>query len=307
MRRKIVKHGPSSFIVSLPLKWIRKHNLSKGDEVDVEEMEENVVISTEYKEKCERADLDMNDTKEMTIQKVCALYKRGIDEIRINYDHPEDFKIIQNALYQEAIGYEIISTTHKSCTIRSITKLTKEFDAVLRRVFLVTLSLADEGLKAVQNRNFEDLDNIIFLEKSNNKLTTFCQRYINKYSIESHDRIGPIYFIIELLEKVADEYKYLFEHQCKLGDSKIKYNKKLLASYTEVNRMLRLFYECFYKFDYKKIREIKSIRDKLTDFLEKESTSINGHTDLCLYHHAVGLVEKIFALVDPLLVLTNKK
>ena len=80
MRRKIVKHGPSSFIVSLPLKWIRKHNLSKGDEVDVEEMEENVVISTEYKEKCERADLDMNDTKEMTIQKVCALYKRGIDE-----------------------------------------------------------------------------------------------------------------------------------------------------------------------------------------------------------------------------------
>jgi len=307
MRRKIVKHGPSSFIVSLPLKWVKNHNLSKGDEVDVQEVGNDIIISTEYKERFESAAFSVKNTREMTPQTICALYKRGIDEIRITYDNPEDFKIILHALSQEAIGYEIVATTHNSCTVRSITKLTREFDTVLRRVFLVTLSLADEGMKAIQKRNFDDLDNIIFLEKSNNKLTTFCQRYINKYSIESFDRIGPIYFIIELLEKIADEYKYLFEHQCQLGNKNVKFDKKLLTTYTKINSMLRLFYECFYKFDNSKIREIKKTRDEIVDFLENEYTLIKGHADVCLYHHAVSLVEKIFALVDPLLVLARKK
>ena len=53
----------------------------------------------------------------------------------------------------------------------------------------------------------------MFLEKSNNKLSTFRQRYINIYSVDNYDRIGPIYFIIEQLEKIADELDVRFEDE----------------------------------------------------------------------------------------------
>jgi len=309
IKRKIVKHGPSSFIVSLPLKWVKRHNLSKGDEVDVQEVEEDVVISTTYKEKFERAEINLKDNKEILEEHISALYKRGIDEIKIFYTHPEDFKLITKALSLESMGYEIVETNPHSCTIRCITKLTKEFDAILRRVFLVTLSLADEGLKAINSCNFDALDNIKFLEKSNNKLTTFCRRYLNKYSTDSFDRIGAIYFIVELLEKIADEYKYLYAHGKELCIPKNKINSSMMEYYTKINAMLRTFYECFYKFDNNKIRDMKIIRKELIDGLNDEFQSgrLKSNGDFDLYHHALVLVEKIYSLADPFLVLNHNK
>ena len=35
MKRKVVQHGPSSLIVSLPNEWIKKNKIKKGDNLDV--------------------------------------------------------------------------------------------------------------------------------------------------------------------------------------------------------------------------------------------------------------------------------
>ncbi|MCB9359079.1 phosphate uptake regulator PhoU [Candidatus Woesearchaeota archaeon] len=308
MKRSIVKHGPSSFIVSLPLRWIKEHNLNKGDEVDVEEVGQDVIISASFKETSENAELHIKDTKDMTQQVISALYKRGIDEIRIYYDNQTDFQLILNSISQEALGYEIVETNDKVCIVRNITKLTKEFDTILRRIFLVTLSLADEGIKLLQSRNFDALESIVFLEKSNNKFTTFCRRYLNKYSSDSFDKLGPIYFIVELLEKIADQYKYLFEdmrkHKSnKNGKNNNKNYKKMLSYLSKTRDMLRTYYECFYKFDMVKIRQIEAEWKAMDESLAQAYKGLNHPMEYCLYHHARSLLEKTFALVDPLLVL----
>jgi phosphate uptake regulator len=307
VKRKIVKHGPSSYIVSLPLNWVKKHNLNKGDEINVDEVDNNVLISTSYKEKFEKVDFNIKDIKDITTQIINAMYKRGIDEIRIHYDKQDEFKLIMKAVSDQSVGFEIVETTSNSCTIRSITKLSNEFDAVLRRLFLVTLSLGEEGLKAIKNKDYNSLENIMFLEKSNNKLSTFCSRYLNKYSAENYDRVGAIYFMIEILEKIADEYKYLFENQRCFALQKQELNQNLLDCYTRINQMLRLFYESFYKYDYSKIRKISKERNVLLSYLWKEIDSLKSSADICLHHHAIALVEKIFSLVDPYLVLADKR
>lgn len=304
MKRKLVKHGPSSYIVSLPLKWIKKHNLNKGDEVDVDETADDVVISAVRKEKFEHAEFSVDQAKEMTGEIIFALYKRGVDEIRVTYSNQDDFKIVRDAVSLNTNDYEIVESRQNSCTIRSIAQLSNEFDAVLRRLFLVTLSLAEEGVKAIQESNLDALDNIMFLEKSNNKLTIFCLRYLNTSSVDNYDRLGPIYFVVELLEKIADQYKYLYQDQRKMTGPKP--SKKVIECYATINGMLRVFYECFYKMDIAKIREIKKKRDALNDFLNSECKSFKSPTDICLAHHAVVLLEKVFSLIDPLLVMTSK-
>jgi phosphate uptake regulator len=303
IKRKVIRHGPSSYIVSLPLSWIKKNNVSKGDELNVAESSNKIIISSNSDLMPGAAEVDIGSSKDITPEIIRALYKKGVDEVNLLSCLPSNFEIILNTLEQEAINYEIIETTKSTCKLKCITSLTNEFDNVLRRVFLVTISLADEGLKIIEEKNFSSLGTITILEKSNNKLTTFCRRYLNKVGAAGKEPIGPLYFIVELLEKIADEYKYLYEDFLKVDFDKINPSKKLISLYSEINNMFRLFYESFYKLEYSKIREIKKKRDFLLAELENEFQLLKSKVDFCLYHHARCLTEKIYALVDPYLVI----
>jgi hypothetical protein len=39
IKRKVILHGPSTLTVSLPSKWVKNHNIKKGDELNIEETE----------------------------------------------------------------------------------------------------------------------------------------------------------------------------------------------------------------------------------------------------------------------------
>jgi len=49
MRRKLVKQGAATMMVSLPSKWVKDQKLKKGDEVEVSEAEGRLQITTEKK------------------------------------------------------------------------------------------------------------------------------------------------------------------------------------------------------------------------------------------------------------------
>ena len=61
MKRKIVQHGCSSLTITLPFPWVRKFNLKKGDELEVEEQGHTLLVSTQ---KDTSADKKVVDTTE---------------------------------------------------------------------------------------------------------------------------------------------------------------------------------------------------------------------------------------------------
>ena len=76
-----------------------------------------------------------------------------------------------------------------------------EFDVVLRRSFLFLISLAKDGLDAVQKQDKNTLNNIILMDLNLNKFTDFCRRILNKQGHPKFKRTAPLYHIIEMLEK----------------------------------------------------------------------------------------------------------
>ena len=45
MKRKVINISGNCMMVSLPAKWVAKHNIKKGDEVEVEEKAESLRTS----------------------------------------------------------------------------------------------------------------------------------------------------------------------------------------------------------------------------------------------------------------------
>ena len=303
MKRKVIQIAGSTHVVSMPASWIKRFNIKKGDEVEVEEQNERVLISTEKNYGIEKVEIDISNLDPMVLRCFVALYKRGADEIRITFDDINLMKDIQRAIGKEAVGFEIIEQGRNFCVVRHVSGELEDFEPILRRTFLLLQSMADESLQAIQKNDYEVLHNIAFLEESNNRFTTSCRRYLNRHGLKDLRKVGPMYYIIEDLENLADEYKYLCLYLYNKRHEKFVIDQEIIELYDVINRIFRDFYEMFYKFDEKKLTEIGRLRkDIVANAIKIMETSAHPASRI-VAHHLLIIAQKIFNLVGPYLVM----
>jgi phosphate uptake regulator len=303
IRRKVIQIANSTQLISLPRKWAQKYNIKKGDELEVEEQGSKISVSTEKGYKTEKVELDISNLGPMILRCVVALYKQGVDEIRVSFNKPELIESVQKAIGKEAVGYEITEQGNDYCIIKHVSGELEDFDPILRRTFLLLISMADESLDSIKKNELNNLKNIAFLEEANNRFTTTCRRLLNKKGYKDARKIGPLYYIIEEIENIADQYKYLCDYFYNLRNKKIKINKDVLELYQETNEMLKQFYELFYKFEKDKLvfigNQRKILVDRFLHLFEKNSSNI----DKLVLHQLFTIMQKTFCLVGPYLVI----
>lgn len=303
IKRRVIQIANSTQLISLPRKWSVKYGIKKGDELEIEENGNSLQINTNKEFRVEKVELNISDLEPMILRYVVALYKRGVDEIKVTFDKPELIESIQKAIGKEAVGYEITEQGKNYCIIKHVSGELEDFEPVLRRTFLLLISMANESLALIKKGEFENLKNVAFLEEANNRFTTTCRRYLNKKGYIESKTIGPLYYIIEEIENIADQYKYLCNYLYKQKGKKIKINREIIELYEKTNEMLNLFYEIFYKFDKQKLVTIGNKRKDLVDhFLSLFDKSTNNIEKMVIYH-TFTIMQKIFCLVGPYLVI----
>lgn len=261
MKRKVSRVGPTTLMVSLPSKWVKTYGIKKGDELNIEESGKTLTLKSEDSRSFERISVDVSDLNERLIKwTISALHKTGYDEIEVTYSGQIALKTIQEMVKEVLMGFAIVDQSDKKVVLRSIAQdVPAEFEATLRRAFLVTLSLAENSLELIKNKKFDELPSLVNLEWTNNQLTNFCERIINKHKLENEKTMSFLYVITWNLEKICDYYK----HICNLNFDNKEVNKEVLSFYREVNELLKKFYETFYNFEISKLSNIYDISKNL--------------------------------------------
>lgn len=306
MKRKVIQIAESTQLISLPRKWAIKHNIQKGAELDIEEQGNSLIIKSDSKPQLERIEIKLKDYGILAPRIIHALYKRGVDEIKIYLQSPKEFSELQNILSNETIGFEIIEQGNNYCVVRNVSGQIEEFDGVLRRTFLLLSNMANDGAIALKEKNQDAFHSLLLLEKSNNRFTSICRRYLNKYGSDKYDKIGPLYYIIEDMENVADEYKYLFQQLKDLKLEELKITPVHVEIYEKIAQMIKSFHELFYKNSPEKAAEIGKIRkDIVTKCLDELKTCKNT-SQFFILHHALTITQKVFNMVGPFIVVSSR-
>ncbi|MEM4264150.1 MAG: phosphate uptake regulator PhoU [Candidatus Woesearchaeota archaeon] len=241
MKRKVIQLAGKTFVVSLPSKWVKKQGIKKGDELEVDDSGKSLSIATQGRGRS-TASIHLNGPEELMRRRINTAYKRGFDELELTYDDPKAIKAIQKEL-DLLLGYEIVKHGEKHCIIKCIANtLEEEYEVILRRIFLMLLEMGDESIKAIKNKEFERLNEIAMLENTNDKLTNFCKRVLNKNS--SQNSIMH-YCIVRELEHIADSYAKIC---ASVQESKMNVSKETVVLYEKTNILLREFYDLFYDF-----------------------------------------------------------
>ncbi|MBW2973337.1 hypothetical protein KY346_03010 [Candidatus Woesearchaeota archaeon] len=291
MKRKVIQLAGRTFVVSLPSKWVKKYGIKKGDELEVKDRATNIIFSTKKEIDTKKTSINITKTDERTLRwLLSSLHKKGYDEIELFYENPKKTAVIQELVKDLFVGFAIVHQSNKRCVLRAISQeREQEFDNILRRAWLVTISMGDSAIEYIKQGQQKQLKELLALEKTNNQLTNFCQRTLNKKGHLDYAKTCFYYVIAWNLEKVCDDYKYI----CKLlSESNAKLSKESISLFKETNDLLRRYYELFYSFD---LKQLNKLNEKKKELLEKghKAVSIKKGAEAGMLNYLNNAVLKI--------------
>ncbi len=300
MKRRLIQIGKSTLLLSVPRDWVKSNNLAKGDEVELNTDQDKLSVVCNSRVTKQRLGLDISGYKGMLPRLIYGLYRAGYDELELNSQDPSQIDKVKAIIWKEAVGYEIMEQKGDKCTIVNITGKFDDFDHLLRRLFLVTLTLADEAAAGL-GKGGSSMEHVVYLEEENNRLATMLIRAVNKYGSFGFKKLGPLYYIIQELERIGDQYKYIAQNF--IGRESQSAKLVTTAILSQAGQLLRSVYELFYNFHTENIEAVKSRRDAAVSALLKARKKPLSWDDRLVVEHALCISGRAFDMVNSIIIL----
>ena len=306
IKRRVIQIANSTQLISLPRKWALKYNIQKGDELEVEENGSEIWIKTEKGVGFQKIEVDISGLDRTSIlYYIQSLYRIGYDEIIIKFDDPytiylrtnEKKKVISviHEVVGRLTGFEIVQQKENFCLIKDISEASaKEFDTALRRVFLLLMDVNKDLFDGVKNDNKTLVETIDEKHDSVMKFVSFCLRILNKKGYEKPRKTVIIYHIIANLDKIMDVIKYSARY---ILDNNITLKKESKIFLEQIHSSINMYYEFFYKFDIKNMRNMYENRDRIIKLIGKNVRKLPSQ-DIAYLYTLASMLELITDITD---------
>ncbi len=277
MQRKVIQIANSTQLISLPRKWALKQGIKKGDVLDVTESQKGLIVSPlSLSKKEKKLELTIKSPDGFRRMLLFSPYIQGYTEIKINYKEPGIFSLISDQV-QFLMGYEIIIQESNYCIIKSVASaLDNDLDNIIKRIFWSTISMMKDMVDALNNNKIDQLNNIVALEGTNNKLTYFSLRLLNREGYKKDEnKTNSIYYIVHCVEEIVDDLRDICKYIYRIKN-KPNVNKKTAILVEELLQYFEEVYHLFNKFDSESLlvfdRGIKSFIRKLIKMMRHNNT-----------------------------------
>ncbi len=267
MKRKVIKQGHNTLTITLPSKWVKNNCINAGQEINIEEKGTSLYLTPSIITQKEKTNLDISEFDVALEKVIYSIYKKGYDEIELYSSNPKLLNDVQRIILKLAIGLEIVSHSKNSCIVKSLVEINaSEFDPIMRRTFVLLHSMEEGILNSMINKDIQSLRTFRDMEGMNNRYTGFCRRLLNKYGYADQKNEKLVYCLIEFLEKIHDEYKFLCDFFIENDKELEKITKENIQIFKRVSLLSRAIEKLYYKFEIKDYLQIyRERKDILKD------------------------------------------
>lgn len=262
MRRSVIKQASQSYTVTLPIAWVRKTGVDKSREVDVNEVEKALVISTTNVVAGEKIALDAKGMGSRSLYlHVNALYARGVDEIEITSDKDISSKLIGHL--DQTIGYAVVKQRGNTCVIRDMSgSSSQDLDEIFKRVFQMVLSFYDAAIEDIAWKSNETFEGLKVRDHEVNKFALYLQRAINKLGYPDSVQGRTLFAYSFMLEKLGDEVERLWRCHLEKG---IKTTPALVALMRQSRAVLEEAFHIYYQHKTSRIDDLYKLRNAVRE------------------------------------------
>ena len=251
--RKVYVSGGSTYVISLPKKWVKKVNLKAGDSLVVTEQAGALLFETSAIEKeshVKEIRISQMESSDALARIIIANYLVGYDTLKIKLDRKDNlsYRETVRTIIDYLIGIEIVEDTGDSIILEIMVDYKRMMTIqILQRMFSINRSMLLDLGKAINSRSIglakdvivreREIDRLYFLVVRQLKSAVEHQQIAEKLGIKNQRDCLGYRIIVKVLERIADHieniaksYIQLCETQKELQfDDFIKLNNSTIA------------------------------------------------------------------------------
>jgi phosphate uptake regulator len=296
--RKIQLTGKSTFIVSLPKKWVTTMNLKAGSQLVVSQQSDASLILTPKDlikpSKLGEASIAVSQKEDpnTTMRKIVALYLVGYNLIVIKTKEERITSLQRNFIKdmtrKKLVGTEIVSDSPNEMKLQVLLSYPElSVESALRRMCLIAASMHEDSLKALKNLDKELAQEVITLDDEVDRFSLYIIRQL-KAAVQSERVLKDIglsnsrdclgYRVIaKSVERIADHAVKISQNVLLMDD---KVNDLAFEEISEMSSLARSVFD----------NAIKSLFKK--DYLLADSVVMKAKTIASMENEAMKTIVK---------------
>lgn len=240
--RKLQFTGGSTYIISLPKKWIAQNQLTKGSVIKVRE-EEGGVLSIIPSETVTQQELDeatiqvaLKANPDSVIRKTVSAYLVGYNIIHIKAENQKQLSAkqrneIKNFSRNMLVGTEIVTDTPEELTLQVLLSYPElSIQSVLRRMSIIAASMHRDAITALKEFDHQQAKEVATTDNEVDRFNLYIVRQL-KTAIQNPRIIKEIglrnardclgyRLVTKSVERAAD-------HAANIADNALQLHKKL--------------------------------------------------------------------------------
>jgi hypothetical protein len=194
MKRKLIKQGSGEgLVVYLPREWIKTHSLISGDQVDIEGVNHNLVVSPSKDNSIKANKLEITLNFEIDNYKNIRMilknyYNLGYTSFQITYNTPSIKEKIESIFENVLFGFEITKIDLENSTLRAEKYLSideKNANKLTNKLFFIFTDSLGELHQYYTLNNLESKKRILKNSVNIDKLESMIRRLI--FTKENND------------------------------------------------------------------------------------------------------------------------
>ena len=297
MRRKINLVGQNTLTVSLPSKWVEKNNIKKGDEVELIEESNRLILGGSNSLPSKNLDFKINKKDELLNRVIFGPYMRGFSSLTYRFDDPSIASKLM-ASVKKMIGFEIVEQKEKMIRLEQVSSgMDQNFIKLVYRLFFI-LKANNESVKTFLKTPTTDFSAISELEFECDKISLYCRRLINMNSLNKGVADNTMFYnIICLAEMSGDELEDIVDYFEDKVFSKYKYDMKIDALFDMVTKSFDAVFSKINILLEAKINSSNELDITLAnlrrDFKKKYFNLKTDNQNLTIAHHLFSIINHI--------------
>ncbi len=223
--RKIYFSGGSSYIITLPKKWVEENGLSVGDNVVMFIGKSSISITPQMPKNVRKeVEIDAKGLgKACLLRRIISCYLAGYDSIRVRV-YNEDHRTAADNAADTLIGVEIMEDLGKVISLEVFLDDRFKSENVLERMSNMCLAMLSDFCSSLQSFNEYLCNSIILRENEIDRLHFLVLRQVGmavqKIAIDEKARILFGYWTFaRRFERIADHAANMARNLLKLGRS----------------------------------------------------------------------------------------
>lgn len=311
--RKIQFTGKSTYILSLPKKWVSDLNLKSGDPLKVIREPDNSLSIISDVTRFSSDSLDestiyilKDETVNSLKRKLVSIYLSGFNVInlktRLGRIDPMLREATRDLVRKNLVGTEIIADSSDIITIQVLIRLPElSVNTAIRRMYLIASSMHRDAMTSLSELNM-DLANIVIKSDDevdrfslyvlrNLMLATKNSRILGEIGLKSISDCLSYRYVVKSIERIADHASNIAE-KCLLLDNHI--SSDILTHLQKISTLslvdLSESVESFLRRDYKtadkiidRVEEVRNLEKELLALIDNVIDTSGSKTAMRTY------------------------